>query len=506
MVSRIEVIPSEVRGYGNIVGAKSVEDFVPVGSELSFSENVYSLTALEGLRITLTASQSSISYGSSVSLSATVVEDDEPVTGVSVTFYDGSTSLGTATTNSNGVATYTTSSLTVGSHSCTAVYDEKTSNSVSVTVNKLASTISLTVPASGTVGTAYTVTGTLVPSSGSVKLYENGSLKDTLTVSSGSFSKSITQSNEGTYSYYAVFEGSSTYEGSTSSIQSITVEAIPVPSYNGVSLSSNKSILSKYNSESATLTAQLLDGSSSASVSGVTVEFFKGSTSLGTATTNSSGVATKSYSSTGAGDVSLTASAGTFVSETYVIEDCYFYDDCSTNKLSKYTTNLQSTSTATYTADGLLITGVGSHNYNQLQAPVTGVNGDVEFTVDVKGDWSNSHNHGIWIADRLITSSDNYNSINGYGLEIYGSNKGVIKYTNGSTSNISRTSPVLNNRTWYTFKFSLKNGTLTSTILDGSSSVFSNSTSYPYSFGILFLMTIWSDMKGYFKNIKVKAL
>ena len=175
MVSRIEVIPSEVRGYGNIVEAKSLSDFVPVESDLVYSENVYSLTALEGLRITLTASQSSISYGSSVSLSATVVDDDSPVTGVSVSFYDGSTSLGSATTNSNGVATYTTSSLTIGSHSCTAVYDEKTSNSVSVTVNKLASTISLTVPASGTVGTSYTISGTLVPTSGSVKLYENGS-------------------------------------------------------------------------------------------------------------------------------------------------------------------------------------------------------------------------------------------------------------------------------------------------------------------------------------------
>ena len=326
MVSRIEVIPSEVRGYGNIVEAKSLSDFVPVESDLVYSENVYSLTALEGLRITLTASQSSISYGSSVSLSATVVEDDSPVSGVSVTFYDGSTSLGSATTNSNGVATYTTSSLTVGSHSCTAVYDEKTSNSVSVTVNKLSSTISLTVPASGTVGTAYTVTGTLVPTSGSVKLYENGSLKDTLTVSSGSFSKAVTQDTEGTYSYYAVFEGSSTYEGSTSSIQSITVEAIPVPSYNGVSLSSNKSILSKYNSESATLTAQLLDGSSPASVSGVTVEFFNGSTSLGTATTNSNGVATKSYTSAGIGDMTLTAEVDSYSSEEVSLVDADYYN------------------------------------------------------------------------------------------------------------------------------------------------------------------------------------
>ena len=100
----------------------------------------------------------------------------------------------------------------------------------------------------------------------------------------------------------------------------------PTPSYDGVSLTSDKSILSYADSESATLTAQLLDGSSSASVSGVTVEFFKGSTSLGTATTNSNGVATKSYASAGSGDISLTAEVGSLVSETYSLSDRLVYD------------------------------------------------------------------------------------------------------------------------------------------------------------------------------------
>ena len=107
-------------------------------------------------------------------------------------------------------------------------------------------------------------------------------------------------------------------------VYSLTAEGAPV-SYDGIVLSSNKSVLSYIDSETATLSAQLMDGEDPDTTSGVTVSFYNGTTSLGTATTDSSGVATKSYTSTGAGDLSLTAKVGTLVSETYVIEDCYAY-------------------------------------------------------------------------------------------------------------------------------------------------------------------------------------
>lgn len=495
MVSRIEVIPSEVRGYGNIVGAKSVDDFVPVGSELSFSENVYSLTALEGLRITLTASSSSISYGSSVSLSATVVEDDEPVTGVSVSFYDGSTSLGSATTNSNGVATYTTSSLTVGTHTCTATYDDKTSNSVSVTVNKLASTISLTVPASGTVGTSYSITGTLVPSTGSVKLYENGSLKDTLTVSSGSFSKSITQSNEGTYSYYAVFEGSSTYESVTSSTGSIVVSDTPAPSYDGVSLTSDKSILSYADSESATLTAQLLDGSSSASVSGVTVEFFKGSTSLGTATTNSNGVATKSYSSTGAGDVSLTAGAGTFVSEIYVLEDCWLYDDASSDKSSNYskTSNL----TVTYDTDHYVLTNSAQNQFLNLAEDLDNVSFELNAKL-IKPTTAGLTCFGLMDKTNTLTNTGLL-SIELTRTVFLTFNKGT--YGTAQSQNVSKDSS-----TYYDYILTVDGSSLTGKVYNGSTELYNKSTTKSLSKKYYNVGLTSNNAELHIKKIKIKPL
>ena len=91
-------------------------------------------------------------------------------------------------------------------------------------------------------------------------------------------------------------------------------------------LSSDKSVLSYYDSESATLSATVLN-SSSQPIEGVTVEFFNGSTSMGTADTNSSGIATKTYTSTGAGDISLTAQVSPLISETYSLKDAYYYHE-----------------------------------------------------------------------------------------------------------------------------------------------------------------------------------
>ena len=180
--------------------------------------------------VSLSVDESTIVYGESVTLTAQLTSDGSPfsVEGETVSFYNGATLLGTDDTDSTGVATFTSSNFDVGSHSVTGVCDEYTSNSVSVTVDKLTPSISLSVPATGTMGSAYTISGTLVPSSGEVKLYEDNTLIDTLSVTGGVFSKSITQNSEGTYSYYVVFEGSSTYNSVTSNTSSIVITKLPV--------------------------------------------------------------------------------------------------------------------------------------------------------------------------------------------------------------------------------------------------------------------------------------
>lgn len=100
-----------------------------------------------------------------------------------------------------------------------------------------------------------------------------------------------------------------------------------------VVLTCNKDILSFYHSESCTLEATVRDGNNNL-LANETVEFFNGLISMGTATTNSNGVATKSYTSTGAGDISFTAECSSFVSETYEVEDCLYVNTGETSSLT----------------------------------------------------------------------------------------------------------------------------------------------------------------------------
>ena len=428
MVDRVIVTPESIRGLGNIVIEKGTSDYSVFQSELSSGTDtingedstVFCLSYQGGYVVLLTVSSGSVSYGSSVTLTATVMEAGSGVSGETVTFYDGETSLGTGTTNSSGVATLSTSSLSIGSHSLSAVSDDVVSNSATVTVSKLSTTISLSgsditygsnVSLSGTasigsgasvkiyqgttlldtvttgtggafntsvtglnagsytfkaiyegdsthdgceatktvtvskatptisltassstvtVGGSVSVSGTLSLGSGmSVKIYDGTTLLDTITTGTdGAFSKSLSTTVAHTYSVKAVYEGSTNYNSVTSSTVSVEVVDTPTPTGSYLELTSNKSILSYYNSESATLTATLFD-SNDDPVSGETVSFDivnSGGTvisNIGSDTTDSNGAATVSYSATGAGDLNIKASSGIIFSEIYALQDCY---------------------------------------------------------------------------------------------------------------------------------------------------------------------------------------
>jgi hypothetical protein len=98
-------------------------------------------TAKPTLTVKLTASAASASYGSPVTLTATLSGSGAKPTG-SLAFIDGTMQVGTATLNSSGVATSTSSSLALGVHSITASYvgdsnyGPASSTAVSVTVSK----------------------------------------------------------------------------------------------------------------------------------------------------------------------------------------------------------------------------------------------------------------------------------------------------------------------------------------------------------------------------------
>jgi hypothetical protein len=79
---------------------------------------------------TITTSGSPATAGANVTFTATVTTTTGVVAG-SVNFLDGSTLLGTTTLNSTGVATFSTTSLSVGSHTITAAFQANTNFSAS---------------------------------------------------------------------------------------------------------------------------------------------------------------------------------------------------------------------------------------------------------------------------------------------------------------------------------------------------------------------------------------
>jgi hypothetical protein len=114
--------------------------------------------------VALTSANTKTASGSAVDLTATLSSNNK-TTGT-VTFYDGTTSIGTSTNLSNGVATLSTTSLSVGTHALTAVYSGDSNNlasgSSSTLEQAVTGTFTLTVNAtSGSLSQASTVQASL---------------------------------------------------------------------------------------------------------------------------------------------------------------------------------------------------------------------------------------------------------------------------------------------------------------------------------------------------------
>ncbi len=121
--------------------------------------------------ITLASSAASTSVGLPVTFTATLssTATSGMATGT-VTFNDGTTSLGTGTISATGTATFTTSALAAGTHSITAVYSGDAlylgSTSAALTETEAAPTVALTASVSSltiTRGNSGTVTLTATP-------------------------------------------------------------------------------------------------------------------------------------------------------------------------------------------------------------------------------------------------------------------------------------------------------------------------------------------------------
>ncbi|HYF79316.1 MAG TPA: Ig-like domain repeat protein, partial [Symbiobacteriaceae bacterium] len=259
---------------------------------------------------TLSSSANPSTVGQSVTFTATVTGAGGTPSGT-VTFKDGATTIGTATLSA-GTATFTTSALSAGTHSISAAYGgdadfaSSTSATLTQTVNKATTTTAVnssvnpavygqtvTLTANVTSGYAGTISGTVTFMDGAATL-------GTGTLSGGSATWTGTLA-VGSHAITAVYSGDGTYNGSTGSGLTQTVNKAATAT--GLTSSKNPSL---YN-QNVLFTASITVTAPGAGTPTGTVTFKDGATVLGTPQPVSGGYATLFISDLAPGTHSITA-------------------------------------------------------------------------------------------------------------------------------------------------------------------------------------------------------
>ncbi len=269
----------------------------------------------------LTASAAQITAGSPVTLTATVAAAGAPVSGGSVSFYNGATLLGTATLT-NGTATLTTSALPTGADVVSATYGgttgfaASTSSAVTITVGAVgttATTTALTASATQiTAGSPVTLTATVSAAGapvtgGSVSFYNGATLLGTATLTNGAAGLTTSVLPTGADLVSATYSGTTVFAASTSAAITIIVSAVGTTATTTALTASATQITA---GSPVTLTATV--AAAGTTVTGGSVSFYNGATLLGNATlTNGTAGLTTSALPTGANLISATYSGTT---------------------------------------------------------------------------------------------------------------------------------------------------------------------------------------------------
>ena len=383
---------------------------------------------------------------------------------------DGSV-VDTGTTNSSGVVQFTRTPVTMGNHTFTltyegtAKYNSVDSQTVSRTIGKETSVITVTSPSNNSSwysDGSVTVTGTLLTDDGesmaskSVVVSESGTTITTFTTdSNGAFSGSLTGLSTGSHSLKFEFVTDDYY--ATSNVTRAVTIASPTLSVTGT-----KSIVSYADSETSVITATY----TGAVLSGHSVVFKNGSTTLDTVSTDNNGQASYTYTSSGAGDVSISVECN-LLQETFVIEDCWYYN------------------ATEYGPDG-----AGNMSSVQLNQNLP----SVPFTFEYMVKQTNT-NYSVPYLD-IGDSSSNRMLIGQYARA--GTN-GLIVYKSSSTTHAYSTNPTINEYNTIWFK---ADGTKYYYKLNNGSVMEVNDANVTLSK----IIHIESGRGGYVKNIKVKAL
>ncbi|WP_180539803.1 choice-of-anchor tandem repeat GloVer-containing protein [Nevskia soli] len=279
------------------------------------SSSLSQVVTLYSTKTTVTSSASTSTIGNPVTFTATITQPQSKSipNGEMVTFYNGSTSIGTGTT-AGGVATLSTSALTTGTHSITATYagdstlQTSTSSAIEQVVKLNATTVTLSSSLNPSkypqaVTFAVKVTSAGPTPTGNVT-FKNGSTAIGAGTLSGGTASFTTQSLQSGSNSITVSYGGDSYNASgVSAALSQVVNAATTTTT--IASSKNPSTKGTTVAFTATVTASGITPTG-------TVNFTYGSTTLGSATL-SGGKASISTSVLPSGTDTVTA---TFVAST----------------------------------------------------------------------------------------------------------------------------------------------------------------------------------------------
>jgi hypothetical protein len=294
------------------------------GSTSTALTQVVNVSTKTATTTSLTSSANPATTGQSIIFTATVagVGSNTPVPTGTVTFLDGATTLGTNALNSSAQATFTTSTLTAGSHSITAVYSAdtnyaaSTSTALAQVLNAPVKTNTTTTLASSanpaTTGQSLTFTATLagvgsntpVPT-GTITFLDGATTLSTNALN-GSAQATFTTSTltAGSHSITAVYSADTNYAASTSTV---LTQVINAPAKTNTTTTLTSSANPSVTAQSITLTATVAGVGSNTPAPTGTVTFFDGATTLGTNPLNGSAQATFITFALALGSHSITA-------------------------------------------------------------------------------------------------------------------------------------------------------------------------------------------------------
>jgi sugar lactone lactonase YvrE len=293
------------------VGANNISASYPGNTNYAGSISNILLESISSTATTtmLAAGGTSSLSGKPVTLTVTVISPTGTPTG-NVVFRDGTTNIGQGTLNALGVATLSISSLAVGPHTLTAVYQgdssylTSTSASLLETISLATTGLTLASPASPVdVGTTVTFTSVLtgngVAPTGVLTLHDGSAVLATQNVTNtGTFTFSISTLAIGTHTLTAQYAGDTNNSPATSNAITITVQQ--AASSTSLTTSASPSTLG----QNLTLTAVVT--SLGVNITG-SISFQDGTTAIGSAALSANGTATLTTGSLSFGPHTLTA-------------------------------------------------------------------------------------------------------------------------------------------------------------------------------------------------------